>query len=135
MHRFRVRTKKPKVSFPNGTAGGMDMVARYAESRAALVELLEAFEVEAAPDFIFALESWANVLADGRCAELVRELAHRLPEDECAGVALRRVLVGANGEPLRQAAERARVSHVALLKAQRRIGGRLLPRLPNRTGV
>jgi hypothetical protein len=72
---------------------------------------------------LLAIESWADSLAGERAAEALRMMAEKL-DGTAGGVALRRVITG-DKEPLRSAAKRAGVSHVALWLQERGIRKRL----------
>ena len=70
-----------------------------------------------------ALQAIVDDQANQRAADAVRELLHRVRG--APGEALRRACLGSPSESIRAAGKRVHRSHVALLKAQRRIRLRL----------
>jgi len=76
-------------------------------------------------ELVLALDKFIDTRAFRRAGQALRHLLLKLPEKSPASVALRRVLLGSSDESLRSAARKCRVSHVALLKREKRIRARL----------
>lgn len=96
-----------------------------------IAEAVAAVGVPPSVDLVSILEEIVHDLAIAKCAEHLRDIALRL-DGSPVGAVFRRVLLG-DDEPVRKAAQRAGVSHVAVLKssekARRRLGGVTKPRL------
>src|SRR6266700_1970893 len=91
-------------------------------SEAELVaDILEAFGVIASRELVLDLERLVDRLAFRRAGEALHRLSLRLPRNSVAGIALARVIRGAEGQSLREAGRQCGVSGVAILKAERRI--------------
>ena len=89
--------------------------------------LLADHGVDAPRELVLALERLIDRLAFRRAGEALHRLSLRLPSNTVAGIALARVIRGAE-EPVRESAKRCKVSHVAILRAEKRIRKHL--RLP-----
>jgi hypothetical protein len=89
---------------------------------------LEDAGIVAPPALIFDLERLLHRMSYRMAGEALARLSLRLPRHSTAGVALARIIRGSEGESLREAGRRCRVSHVAILKLERRLRRQL--RLP-----
>ena len=87
----------------------------------AIAAAIEDAGVPAPPGLVLTLERLVHRLAFRLAGEALHRLSLRLPKKSAAGVALARVIRGPEGESLREAGRRCRVSHVAILKAEKRL--------------
>jgi hypothetical protein len=86
-----------------------------------IAELLEQHGIDARRELVLDLEKILTRLSFKMAGEALRRFALRLPENSAAAVALRRVMLGPGEETTREAGRRCKVSHVAILKAEKRI--------------
>ncbi len=106
-------------------AAELDPAVRCQEKATDLIEdLLLCLDSPVTDRNVRAVEQYLSDLATVRAAETLRHWLLVL-DHNAEAVALRRVVLGDCGEPLREAAKHARVSHVALWKAEGRIRAKL----------
>jgi hypothetical protein len=82
--------------------------------------LLEHFAI-APPALIESLDKLIERHAYALAGEALRRLLKKIPANTASAVALRRVLSGDREETTREAGKRCGVSHVAVLKAEKRL--------------
>jgi hypothetical protein len=86
-----------------------------------IADLLAEHGVEPLPTLVLAVEHLAMRLAYKMAAEALRHWLLSLPRTSAAAAALRRVILNSRDESLRESGRHCGVSHVAILKAEKRL--------------